>query len=592
MKTFKYKIFIIVLLLSILGLKNDSFADGGLGTSDRWTLLQFDYTKEEELKNKKGNIVNIINEYMQNVYIGGYINRQTAYTDGIESANPLTTKIVLHTTVTCSKVSGANVYNVIIGNHHVDNMNVGLVSSGNDGVKYTSFEQIRDRLCGPLSEAELESSPQWDITIVATVPYTGQEEGNKKTYKIEVTDVYSGWTSKDEISGTGTVVDIGNPPKTEEEETSVETSDGLAGLWKLLLNILRLVPDLIQMMVNSLQSGWGSVGYTPAALEKIKNEEISAEEQGTVDALAGNVNNYVMYKKGGEGEHKPNQKYIVIPAGITTTDPIDGSTETVNYEFSKDETEIPFISTDLFTLASNKVSYIDANFFEKTGNKSDLWLSLRNIIASIVHATMYVAIGCMMVALIYNGVILVKGSITQNSVNAEMKSRERTQRVFKGFTLLIGTILFEALCIYSNEMFLGYFIDSEDTSLEGPIRVYVEMQEGETGYSFSTTPTGYFRYMSEINNDALVGKKGMYLLWYTITVIANALFLIAMFVRMIIMMGLAAISFFIVVYYLFCKDEEVALRQYKSCMTTYLVFTLIQVALAGVVRIIIDIGIK
>lgn len=131
-------------------------------------------------------------------------------------------------------------------------------------------------------------------------------------------------------------------------------------------------------------------------------------------------------------------------------------------------------------------------------------------------------------------------------------------------------------------MFLGNISDSANSD-ELPLRINV--QDG--GYSFSTTPAGYYRYLSEIENLDLVGEKLTSAVWYTLLAIQNFSLLIIMFLRMIIMMFLAAVGFIIVLLYVFGKEGS-GFWKYSGWVKWYVVFGSIQVILSFANRLLLE----
>lgn len=104
-------------------------------------------------------------------------------------------------------------------------------------------------------------------------------------------------------------------------------------------------------------------------------------------------------------------------------------------------------------------------------------------------------------------------------------------------------------------------------------------------YSFSTTPTGYVRYMADISNILLNTVKAKYVGIYILLAWSNLLFLILMMIRMILMMIMAVIGFVIIILYI-VKRDDIPIHSYKVWLTTYVSLSLFQIILAIVFTII------
>ena len=129
------------------------------------------------------------------------------------------------------------------------------------------------------------------------------------------------------------------------------------------------------------------------------------------------------------------------------------------------------------------------------------------------------------------------------------------------------------ICIFASEMFLNGISSSEDSD-ELPLRISVQ----DAGYSFSTTPTGYYRYMSEIENLDFVDEKLLTAFWYFLLALAKLLLLI---------MFLAAVGIIIVLLYAFGKEES-GFWKYSDWLKWYLLVGSMQVILAFANRLLLE----
>ena len=80
-------------------------------------------------------------------------------------------------------------------------------------------------------------------------------------------------------------------------------------------------------------------------------------------------------------------------------------------------------------------------------------------------------------------------------------------------------------------MFLNDLSDSKNSN-ELPLRVYAE----DSGYGFNTTPTGYYRYLSEIENLDLVDEKFTNSIWYAFLAFSNLFLLNLLFVFLLLVL--------------------------------------------------------
>ena len=131
-------------------------------------------------------------------------------------------------------------------------------------------------------------------------------------------------------------------------------------------------------------------------------------------------------------------------------------------------------------------------------------------------------------------------------------------------------------------MFLNDLSDSKNSN-ELPLRVYAE----DSGYGFNTTPTGYYRYLSEIENLDLVDEKFTNSIWYAFLAFSNLFLLIVMWVRMIVMMFLAAVGFVIVLLYVFGKEDS-GFWRYSDWIKWYAIVGSIQLILAFANRLLLE----
>lgn len=242
------------------------------------------------------------------------------------------------------------------------------------------------------------------------------------------------------------------------------------------------------------------------------------------------INKYVnigSYKKDGVID-KQNQKVINI-------DEID-SDEKEDKRFSED-TEIPLIMIELYNIAADNVPFFDINFLvvdESKHPEGSAWRNLRNFATAVVHIVIYIVSAFLILMLIYNGIKIVTYSL--DSPEAKKRYKEGLHKFALSLLMLVGTIVIMALSIYGSNIFLDNV--KVKNSEEGPIRVNVE----EAKYSFSTTITGYFRYMAEIEGVNRCLEKGVYAFCYIVLAFINLLLASFMVIRMLGMLVLSMLG--------------------------------------------------
>lgn len=224
-----------------------------------------------------------------------------------------------------------------------------------------------------------------------------------------------------------------------------------------------------------------------------------------------------------------------------------------NPEYEKD-TEIPVMVGDIYNIAVNHMDFLDANFL--TGNKeksadkktdkhseNSTWTTLRNFIAVLTHAIIYVVSGLLILILIYNGIQIVIHSMDNPMAKAEHK--KAIEHFGSSVAMLIGSVLVMTLCISLGKAIVSN-IEVKD-SYELPIRVNVE----NAGYSFSTTVAGYARYLAAFDDFNLWLKKMVNVIAYLGYAILNFIAVYGMLFRIFIIGYLTVIGPLISVTYAF-----------------------------------------
>ena len=270
----------------------------------------------------------------------------------------------------------------------------------------------------------------------------------------------------------------------------------------------QFVGNMIQTSTDHTFFNWQYM-YSRKELEKDGNE---------------NVNKYVQIGDSEEGGGEDWQKVIDIKK------------EDDNDSRFDEDTEIPVVAADLYNVASGKISFLDVNFL--TGNQyhddGSPWMILRNFAAGLIHIALYISGAILVVTLILYGIQIVRHSYDNPEEEAEYK--KKLEDFVKSVAILIGSIVIMGLCIFGSNALLWNGDNNSDTEL--PIRVNVE----PAGYSFSTTATGYARYMASNENVDEWVQKLLYTIEYIVLVHINLFVVILMLIRMFVLWGLSIIG--------------------------------------------------
>lgn len=294
-----------------------------------------------------------------------------------------------------------------------------------------------------------------------------------------------------------------------DEITSKLSENFLGTAFSYFLGLIRdSIGDTLQKLANNITFYNGDITYS-------------------YDQLNSNAGSkYNEYTKVSKEMKKGNDSQIVYD--IKEID----SKEEEDKRFNE-ETEIPVIMMDLYNVAAGNIPMFDINFLENNeGEHPDEWLTIRNFFSSIIHFVIYLVAASMILMLIYTGIQIVMHS--NDSPEKKKKSKDAMERFTVSIVMLVGSIVICALCVYGNSWIFDT-IKLSDSGNEGPIRVYSR----EAGYSFSTTITGYFRYMAEIQGVNRCLEKGSYTFAYIAVAFVNLLLAAFMFIRVIIIMFLA-----------------------------------------------------
>ena len=328
-------------------------------------------------------------------------------------------------------------------------------------------------------------------------------------------------------------------------------------------NFITAIGDFFQIIANCVEMSGGGNGFVLHWATFTPSQLTSGGEYHNI------ADGYTRFADNGSSVSAATEKNIKI----TTADYAVESFKNAR---------IPVIAVDYYTLAANRVKGTDANFLDPNGSggvaHSNAWKILRNFIVNIIYVLMYVAAACIIMSLIWHGITIVKSSFS--SPEQRKRHVEGLQKFVIAIGMYVGVIVVSAIFVYVSEMFLDSTGLSKTTD-ELPIRIHVE----ETGYSFSTTPTGYYRYLAEIENLDYVDEKITDAFWYTLLAFSNLALWIVMFVRMVLMMFLAAVGFVMVIMYIFGRDN---LKKYTNWLKWYALIGSMQLILAFANRLLIE----
>lgn len=227
-------------------------------------------------------------------------------------------------------------------------------------------------------------------------------------------------------------------------------------------------------------------------------------------------------------------------------------------------------------IAADHIDFLDVNFLSggKTkkadGNglrhaKKSIWRNFSDFAGGIIRISIYMASAILLMALIWYGINIVRH--TFDNPRGKADAMTGLIRLRNALGILIGTILFMAICIFGSRFLCDKITGKK--SYELPIRVNVE-----DTYSFSTTPTGYLRYMS-LTTDLEEGiQKLIYTLAYIVLAIANLVLLVIMIARMFILWGLSIIGPIMSVFYVFGRRWPM---DFRTWMGLYIGLSMVQV---------------
>ena len=543
----KYILIFMIFFVIFISIKNNVYALKSIQITDNYKLIEC-----ESLENIKQKIQDASSEYY-------------AYNEDM--------CVTVKMKVTKSKDNSGNI--------------VYLLGTGGNTLEWTNLpDNIYDN-------GDREEGSSWDIWLA--IGYTLYDPAQPSMYNAEVQVVYlddngdfdpakdSWWLDR---YGAGILKKtVGAVAKTVG--TIQKVADGLIEFLKhpigkpvkeMMDFIGPVVGDNIQWLANLFQtvpeytSGDGDVLYSYSDLENDTNEEqltdtsSDKEKDKEKDKGKGNRNKYTNVAKSKEDTKDSQAVFQVdVKKDLNNNDEADFSSST----------KIPVMVGDLYNVAAGKIDFFDINFLN--GNKEkksdgtlrhendSIWNNLRKVVSLLTHISLYMASAIIVLSLIWYGINIVRHTF-DNPV-AKMEGMEGIKRFFTAVLMLIGAIVIMALCIFGSKVFFDLL--NKNDSYELPIRVNVEDQ-----YSFSTTPTGYVRYMSLTEDIEEPLQKFVYTNVYIVLAIANLAVMLIMFARTIVIWVLSIIGPLIAVLYVFNAGGTITFRRWTGL---YLRASLIQI---------------
>ena len=445
------------------------------------------------------------------------------------------------------------------------------------GVSDTS---LKEKFGYPQDQVNINES--WDGVIVVNVSEGGSSANNTLNYQIGITKLYTG---SDYETGANAEVDS-SPAETTASHNLQEGQDNAQNVFDFIGNftknpagtlftvlfdgLLRII-DVIQMAANFFETIplKTSADYTVVYEFNYLLKDGNASSSSNVDVGAGHRNMYTEVSAG----YVENGKSSWQTQSPVNVDIENANTDETEYGFST-KTLIPVIPVDVFTIAKGNIALFDPNFLivdtSIHTDSNSIWFTIRKIATIAIRGLIYITAGVLVAGLIWHGIHLIWGTITPNQRRDHLNG---IHTFVTSLLLLIGTLIIIALGIYINKMFSSYN-NIDQGRVELPIRVNVK----EADYSFSTTQTGVIRYLAQIENPNLIGRKIMYTIEYLVLAVINLIVALFFLARMILMMVGAGYGI-VVVGARIIGQENILPINYQNWLIYYLSIALLQTAL-------------
>lgn len=289
-------------------------------------------------------------------------------------------------------------------------------------------------------------------------------------------------------------------------------------LVSIFMGIVGIIGDAIQWVANTIQT------------DESNKVKYSYDELSDPNIDTDNKNKYTNV-----GEYEEGAK-VIKGVDLSYDENENGYPDFVQ------ETEIPVMVGDLYNIAVGHIDFFDINFLngqKETKGDGTLkheddskWTIMRNFAAVFIRISIYISSMILLMSLIWYGIKIVRNSL--GNPMARAKAKEGLERFEKSLLMLISSILIMGLCIFGSRAMVAGI---EEESYELPIRVNVE-----DVYSFSTTITGYVRYLSLTIDVSEWMQKSVYTILYIILAIVNLVFVILMLARTFLVLFLAILG--------------------------------------------------
>ena len=376
--------------------------------------------------------------------------------------------------------------------------------------------------------------------------------------------------------------DIIDSAKTLDKMFNDFLQDAFVTLEKWFWSVLRTLCDWIQGFLNTLKNkedgfdaedlkimySFSSLNSEEGTSNKFRNNYTKVEEVKSTDGTE-NTDNTTTNTLNDE---KSWQKQIIV--------------DNKHEKFTKEKTNIPVITVEPYNMAKGTIKFFDINFLSP--NEEDhgkAWNYLRNLATNFMHLTLYLSIVALLTILIIYGIRIVystsslkmeidKNFSTQETPEKVVNYKEGMKRYAISLALLVGVIVFMALCIFLSDWAIETLKIGNPDDLESdelPIRVTVEGV-----YSFSTNPIGYYRLMS-VSDD--ISDQRMYSFIYVVLVIINILLVFFMIVRVVRIYILGIAGPIIIAMYTTNIGEDASMYL-QSWAVKFFIYSSIQVIIA------------
>lgn len=416
-----------------------------------------------------------------------------------------------------------------------------------------------------------------EILSYKAVIIAKKDLSNKATSVTETGAVSSGLKYFLDSVYTGRDMEEGNKVQISDKNTEIAAESGKEKvqnpldflkelIGKLIMGIFdffRAIPDALQMGINTF-----------AKIDTIEAKTVNAEPEAitvpveTIQADS-KKNERAQFTTGDENKGNPDKQIIYE---------VDG--KDANFT---EETEIPTIPLDMYNIVYGKIDFLDVNFFNVDTSKHQegtKWMFLRKVFSGALHIMIYLSTAFLIVVLIINGIMIVKGTIIPEKKKEQI---DGLKRFVLALIMLVGSVIIMNLCIYGINFFTSFFGD--ETGGDAFIRVNVA---GDTNYSFSANLTEFARFMTQINTVKKLNEKLMYIAIYAFLVFANIVTLLIMLVRSAMIIILSAQGPIVATAY--SIDKKVFNMSYSDWIKKYLKWTSIQFILMLGYKLIITLG--